>query len=109
MEPFNQNIGIYTIEYYYSWTSLDDLVGSLTIRVPEKIELSEEEYVELILYIQYNLIKAANAEEYKFDFYYQYFNNNYSIEIRNEIFIENVDVMELAKKMKNFQKDVIAL
>ncbi|MBD5088772.1 MAG: hypothetical protein HDT30_08170 [Clostridiales bacterium] len=71
--------------------------------------MSEEEIIDLILYIQDNLIKSTDVEEYKFDFYYEYLINNYSEEIYNEIFMENVKVSELARKMKNFKKLVIAL
>ena len=100
---------MYAIENYYSWTSLDGFVGNLALQIPQKIELSEEEIIDLILYIQDNLIKSTDVEEYKFDFYYEYLINNYSEEIYNEIFMENVKVSELARKMKNFKKLVIAL
>ena len=74
-----------------------------------KIELSEEEIVDLILYIQKNLIKATDVEEYKFNFYYEYFCNNYSDEIYDEIFKDNVNVEELSMKIKNFKKPIIVL
>lgn len=109
LEPGKRTVGIYEIQYYYSWTSLDGFVNNLALQVPSKIELSEEEIVDLILYIQENLIKATDVEEYVFDFYYEYFCNNYSEEIYDEIFKDNVNVVELAKKMKNFKKSVIVL
>lgn len=109
LESGKRTIGIYEIEYYYSWTSLDGFVDNLALQVPPKIELSEEEIVDLILYIQENLIKATDVEEYVFDFYHEYFCNNYSEEIYGEIFKEDVNVEELAKKMKNFKKSVIVL
>lgn len=59
-----------------------DLLKILYLRF-HKIELSEKEIIDLILYIQDNLIKSTDVEEYKFDFYYEYF-INYSEEIYNE-------------------------
>lgn len=109
LESRKRTVNIYAIENYYSWTSLDGFVGNLALQIPQKIELSEEEIIDLILYIQDNLIKSTDVEEYKFDFYYEYLINNYSEEIYNEIFMENVKVSELARKMKNFKKLVIAL
>lgn len=109
LEPGKRTVGIYEIQYYYSWTSLDGFVNNLALQVPPKIELSEEEIVDLILYMQENLVKATDVEEYKFDFYYEYFSDNYSEETYDEIFKDNVNVVELAKKMKNFKKSVIAL
>lgn len=109
LEPGKRTVGIYEIQYYYSWTSLDGFVDNLALQVPPKIELSEEEIVDLILYIQDNLIKSNDVEEYMFDFYYEYFCNNYSEEIYNEIFEDNVNVVQLAKKLKNFKKSVISL
>ena len=109
LESRKRTVNIYAIENYYSWTSLDGFVGNLALQIPQKIELSEEEIIDLILYIQDNLIKSTDVEEYKFDFYYEYLINNYSEEIYNEIFMENVKVSELARKMKNFKKSVIAL
>lgn len=109
LEASNRTIDIYTIENYYSWTSLDGFIGNLALQIPQKIELSEEEIIDLILYIQDTLIKSEDVEEYKFDFYFEYFINNYSEEIYNEIFMENVNVTELVRKIKNFQKSVITM
>ena len=111
----NRILDLYTIEYYYSWTSLDGLVAELTLNVPDKIKLSLEEMEELLIYIQRNIIDtevidSRNDEElvdfeYGMNFYHEYFEKNYSLELFGELFDENVDIKLLASKLVEFKGD----
>ena len=107
-------LDLYTVEYYYSWTSLDGLVAELTLKVPDKIELSQEEMEELLTHIQENIINAEVVDssddealvdfEFSMNFYHEYFGNNYSLELFDELFDESVDIKLLANKLINFKR-----
>ncbi len=99
----------YTVQYYYSWTSLDGLVGELTLDIPKVEDIEKEDLKELICWMRKIISKEETLEgvdyEYFDNFYRGFFNKNFvnGEEAYSAIF-EDVsvdDVIEIAYDSKS--------
>lgn len=98
------------IDQYYSWASLDDLVGELTMEVPKVNDITREELAEVINYMRDIIHDRKQLYEIDFNyfnqFYYRFFEENFANgEVAHEMVYEDVPVEKVVEEAFSSEKD----
>lgn len=108
----------YVMRYYYGWTSMDGLVGELTINVPQIGEIREDEFREFVIWFRKIINDEIILEGMDFEYFSNYYDTFFRVNFRgyedlsSDIYggkdIEEM-VIKLLDSYNNGNKNVILL